>query len=103
MNQGYFNYPLPMNEPVLSYAPGSNEKKALRSTERPLAQVCLPFLPFEDEVLNHSKYVIRFVIRAINQEKIVVTFMIKHESSLMEALQKRGCSESNKALRCRTR
>ena len=30
MNLGYFNYPLPVNEPVLNYAPGSNEKKKLK-------------------------------------------------------------------------
>lgn len=30
MQLGYFNYPSPVNETVLSYAPGSNEKKALK-------------------------------------------------------------------------
>ena len=30
MNLGYFNYPLPVNEPVLNYAPGSAEKKRLK-------------------------------------------------------------------------
>jgi 1-pyrroline-5-carboxylate dehydrogenase len=30
MNLGYFNYPLPINEPVKSYAPGSLEKKLLK-------------------------------------------------------------------------
>jgi 1-pyrroline-5-carboxylate dehydrogenase len=30
MNTGYFNYPLPVNEPVLSYAPGSPERKRLK-------------------------------------------------------------------------
>jgi 1-pyrroline-5-carboxylate dehydrogenase len=30
MNYGYFNYPMPVNEPVLSYAPGSPEKKVLK-------------------------------------------------------------------------
>jgi 1-pyrroline-5-carboxylate dehydrogenase len=30
MTIGYFNYPLPANEPVLSYAPGSPEKKRLK-------------------------------------------------------------------------
>jgi 1-pyrroline-5-carboxylate dehydrogenase len=30
MNTGYFNYPLPANEAVLSYAPGSAEKKKLK-------------------------------------------------------------------------
>lgn len=32
MNIGTFNYPLPANEPVLSYAPGSPEKIALKKT-----------------------------------------------------------------------
>ena len=30
MNLGYFNYPQPVNEPVLNYAPGSAEKKRLK-------------------------------------------------------------------------
>jgi 1-pyrroline-5-carboxylate dehydrogenase len=30
MNTGYFNYPIPVNEPVLSYAPGSPERKRLK-------------------------------------------------------------------------
>ncbi|HTB26386.1 MAG TPA: L-glutamate gamma-semialdehyde dehydrogenase [Puia sp.] len=30
MNLGYFNYPLPVNEPVKTYAPGSPEKKLLK-------------------------------------------------------------------------
>lgn len=31
MNLGYFNYPIPANEPVLNYAPGSPEKKRLKA------------------------------------------------------------------------
>jgi 1-pyrroline-5-carboxylate dehydrogenase len=30
MNTGYFNYPLPINEPVLSYAPGSPERARIK-------------------------------------------------------------------------
>ena len=30
MNHGYFNYPMPTNEPVLQYAPGSAERIALK-------------------------------------------------------------------------
>ncbi|MEY3539626.1 MAG: L-glutamate gamma-semialdehyde dehydrogenase, partial [Bacteroidota bacterium] len=30
MQLGYFNYPLPINEPVLSYAPGTPERKSLK-------------------------------------------------------------------------
>lgn len=32
MNFGYFSYPIPVNEPVLSYAPGSPERAALKKT-----------------------------------------------------------------------
>ncbi|GAA4331269.1 L-glutamate gamma-semialdehyde dehydrogenase [Flaviaesturariibacter amylovorans] len=32
MNLGYFSYPLPANEPVLGYAPGSPERTALKKT-----------------------------------------------------------------------
>ncbi len=31
MNTGYFSYPMPQNEPVLNYAPGSPEKAALKA------------------------------------------------------------------------
>ena len=30
MNLGYFHYPMPANEPVYSYAPGTPERKALK-------------------------------------------------------------------------
>jgi len=32
MNLGYFSYPVPANEPILHYAPGSPERKALKET-----------------------------------------------------------------------
>jgi 1-pyrroline-5-carboxylate dehydrogenase len=32
MNFGYFSYPLPLNEPVLNYAPGSPERETLKKT-----------------------------------------------------------------------
>lgn len=32
MNLGHFTYPMPVNEPVYSYAPGSAERKALKHT-----------------------------------------------------------------------
>jgi 1-pyrroline-5-carboxylate dehydrogenase len=32
MNFGYFSYPMPVNEPVLGYVPGSPERAALRKT-----------------------------------------------------------------------
>jgi 1-pyrroline-5-carboxylate dehydrogenase len=38
MNLGYFAYPLPQNEPVLNYAPGSKEKELLKKTLRELKE-----------------------------------------------------------------
>lgn len=32
MNFGYFNYPMPVNEPVLTYAPGTAERENLKQT-----------------------------------------------------------------------
>lgn len=32
MNLGYFNYPIPVNEPVLQYAPGSPEKDGIKTS-----------------------------------------------------------------------
>ena len=36
MSLGYFSYPLPQNEPVLNYAPGSKEKETLKITLKEL-------------------------------------------------------------------
>ena len=36
MNLGYFAYPLPQNEPVLNYGPGSKEKELLKKTIKEL-------------------------------------------------------------------
>lgn len=36
MNLGYFSYPLPVNEPVYTYAPGSPEREALKKTVQEL-------------------------------------------------------------------
>ncbi|WEK34915.1 MAG: L-glutamate gamma-semialdehyde dehydrogenase [Candidatus Pseudobacter hemicellulosilyticus] len=38
MSLGYFSYPLPANEPVLNYAPGSPEKKRLKAVLAELKQ-----------------------------------------------------------------
>lgn len=38
MSLGYFDYPLPANEPVLSYTPGSAERKALKAALAELKQ-----------------------------------------------------------------
>src|SRR5688572_32873478 len=36
MDLGYFNYALPVNEPVLTYAPGTSERKELKKTLKEL-------------------------------------------------------------------
>src|SRR6201989_3045122 len=36
MNFGYFSYPLPQNEPVLNYAPGSKEREIIKKTLKDL-------------------------------------------------------------------
>ena len=52
MSLGTFSYPLPANEPVLSYAPGSPERTLLKKTLTELknAQVDVPMYIGEDEV-----------------------------------------------------
>ena len=36
MSLGTFSYPMPANEPVLNYAPGSKERKLLKATLKKL-------------------------------------------------------------------
>lgn len=52
MANGYFNYPLPVNEPVLNYAPGSAERKRLKEviSELKATQIDLPMYIGDKEV-----------------------------------------------------
>lgn len=58
MNTGYFNYPLPPNEPVLNYAPGSPEKKRLKEVLQELKgqQVDVPMYIGSEEVRTGNKF-----------------------------------------------
>lgn len=58
MNLGYFNYPLPANEPVLNYAPGSAEKKRLKEVlaELKSEEVDVPMYIGGKEVRTNKKY-----------------------------------------------
>ena len=47
MQFGTFNYPSPINEPVLSYAPGSAEKLALKQAIVNLKKKSLDILQLE--------------------------------------------------------
>lgn len=61
MNTGYFNYPLPVNEPVLSYAPGSAEKKNLKEALQILKQseADIPMYIGAEEVRTGKKHALR--------------------------------------------
>ncbi|RXK58827.1 L-glutamate gamma-semialdehyde dehydrogenase [Lacibacter luteus] len=58
MNLGYFSYPLPANEPVLNYAPGSAEKKRLKEVlaELKSKEVDVPMYIGGKEVRTNKKY-----------------------------------------------
>jgi len=57
MNQGYFSYPMPVNEPVLSYAPGSPERKKLKEVlaELKKQQPDIPMYIGSKEVRTNKK------------------------------------------------
>lgn len=57
MNIGYFNYPLPINEPVLNYGPGSAEKKKLKEVLKELKnmQVEVPMYIGGQEIKTGKK------------------------------------------------
>lgn len=57
MNYGYFNYPMPQNEPVLNYAPGSPERKKLQQTlaELKKEEVDIPMYIGGKEVRTNKK------------------------------------------------
>ena len=59
MNPGYFSYPIPVNEPVLSYAPGSKEKEVLKATLAKLKaeQIDVPMYIGNKEVRTNKKIV----------------------------------------------
>ncbi|MBS1633944.1 MAG: L-glutamate gamma-semialdehyde dehydrogenase [Bacteroidetes bacterium] len=60
MSIGTFSYPMPVNEPVLSYAPGSPEKKRLKEVlaELKTQQVDVPMYIGAKEVRTNKKTVI---------------------------------------------
>lgn len=60
MNLGYFNYPLPVNEPVLNYAPGSAEKKRLKEVlaELKSTEIDVPMYIGNKEVRTNKKHVL---------------------------------------------
>ncbi|HYF30840.1 MAG TPA: L-glutamate gamma-semialdehyde dehydrogenase [Chitinophagaceae bacterium] len=57
MNLGYFNYPLPKNEPVFNYAPGSPERETLVKTLKELKsqQMDIPMYIGSEEVRSGRK------------------------------------------------
>ncbi|PZR26861.1 MAG: 1-pyrroline-5-carboxylate dehydrogenase [Citrobacter freundii] len=65
---GTFSYPLPVNEPVLSYAPGSKEKEVLKATLKKL----------KSEVLDIPMYIGGEEVRTGNTTSIHPPHEIKH-------------------------
>jgi 1-pyrroline-5-carboxylate dehydrogenase len=57
MNFGYFNYPIPQNEPVLNYAPGSRERETLQDTLKELKsqEMDIPMYIGGEEVRTSKK------------------------------------------------
>jgi 1-pyrroline-5-carboxylate dehydrogenase len=60
MNYGYFDYPMPQNEPVLNYAPGSPERKKLQETlaELKKEEMDIPMYIGGKEVRTNKKHAI---------------------------------------------
>ena len=61
MNLGYFNYPMPANEPVLNYAPGSKEREILKAALQILKseEIDVPMYIGSKEVRTNNKGAIR--------------------------------------------
>jgi len=68
MNLGYFSYPLPVNEPVHSYAPGTQERKALKEALKAL----------KSEQLDIPMYIGGQEVRTGNTQPIHPPHEIKH-------------------------
>jgi 1-pyrroline-5-carboxylate dehydrogenase len=61
MNIGNFSYPLPLNEPVLSYAPGTRERELLKKSLKDLKskKIDVPMYIGSEEVFTEKKIKIR--------------------------------------------
>ena len=61
MSLGYFSYPMPVNEPVLNYAPGSPEKKRLKEVlaELKKEQADIPMYIGGKEIRTANKVAVR--------------------------------------------
>ncbi len=57
MNLGYFSYPMPTNEPVLTYAPGTSEREALTKTlvELKRQELDIPMYIGDEEVRTNDR------------------------------------------------
>jgi 1-pyrroline-5-carboxylate dehydrogenase len=73
MLKGFFNVPIPQNEPVLNYAPGSVERAALRTALKNtrLAHVDIPMYIGDKEVRTDKKLEIR---PPHDHQRILATF-----------------------------
>ena len=79
MNTGYFSYPLPANEPVLNYAPGSKEKAEIKKTLALLKSqtIDVPMYIGEKEVRTNNKV----AINPPHERKHVLGYFHKGDAS----------------------
>ena len=86
MSTGTFSYPLPTNEPVLNYAPGSAEKKRLKEVLKELkSQVAdIPQFIGAKEVRSGNK----IAIRPPHEKKHVLGYFHKgEEKHVVQAIE----------------
>jgi 1-pyrroline-5-carboxylate dehydrogenase len=72
MSLGYFSYPMPVNETVLSYAPGSTERELLKSVLEKL----------KNEEADIPMYIGSKEVRTNRKERIHPPHELKHHTGL---------------------
>ena len=77
MSTGTFSYPLPTNEPVLNYAPGSAEKKRLKEVLKELKSQVIDIPQFIGAKEVRSG--IKVAIRPPHEKKHVLGYFHKGE------------------------
>lgn len=87
MNYGYFSYPLPANEPVLNYAPASNERKQLKEALRKL----------KNETADIPMYIGGKEIRTGNTVDIHPPHEIKHNLGKFHSGEKKHVNDAIEA------
>lgn len=85
MLKGFFNVPIPQNEPVLNYAPGSVERNALRTALKNtrISQIDIPMYIGDKEVRTDNKLEIR---PPHDHQRVLATFSEGDKSHVEDAI-----------------